>query len=144
VPAELTFRFLMDGPSASHDFVDATVGVSCRGFSGASRFTIARRDLAAFSRDVAALTQGDADVAQLLGGWDTAAERLRLRVTRAGTTGSFAVSIGIANTGPRNDQWDRVETQFVCAGDAVTSFADALASGAKNSVELLGDAESTA
>ncbi len=144
MPAELTFRFLIDGPPASHDFVDATVGVSCRGFAGASRFTIARRDLAAFSRDVTALAQGDADIAQLLGGWDAAAERLRLRVMRAGTTGSFAVSIRIANTGPRGDQWDRVETQFICAGDALASFADTLASGEHTSVQLLGDAESAA
>ena len=144
MPVELSVRFLIDGPVESQDFLDATVGVSCRGFSGASRFTIARRDLAAFSLDVTALTHGDADLAQLLGGWDAAAERLRLRITRAGTTGSFAVSVRIANTGPRGDQWDRVETQFICAGEALSSFADTLASGAETSVELLGDAESTA
>ena len=143
MPAELSVRFLIDGPVESQDFLDATVGVSCRGFSGASRFTIARRDLAAFSRDVTALAQGDADTAQLLGGSDAAAE-MRVRVTRAGTTGSFAVSIRIANTGPRGDQWDRVETQFICAVDALASFADALASGEHTSVQLLGDAESAA
>ncbi len=142
MPAELTFRFLIDGPVESQDFLDATVGVSCRGFSGAARFTIARRDLAAFARDVAALQRGQVDVAQLVGGWDAAQERLRLVVTRGGISGSCAVRVGVANPGPRTDQWDRVETQFVSTADSITAFASALESGA-NAAQLLGDAEST-
>jgi hypothetical protein len=143
VPAELLFRFA-DGPGASDDFVDVTAGVSCRGFAGATRFTTARRDLAAFSADIAALRTQKTDVAQLIGGWDTAEERLRLRVTRAGTTDSCAIRVRVASPGARTDQWDRAETEFLCSADAVTAFADALTSGAANSAQLLGDAESTA
>jgi len=144
VPAELLFRFVTDGPGASEDFVDVTAGVSCRGFAGATRFTIARRDLAAFAAEVAALRRREADVAQLIGGWDTAEERLRLRVTRAGNTDSWAIRVRVASPGARTDQWDRAETQFVCSADAVTAFATALTSGDANSAQLIGDAESTA
>ena len=144
VPAELLFRFVADGPGASDDFVDVTAGVSCRGFAGATRFTIARRDLAAFAAEVAALCRGESDLAQLIGGWDTAEERLRVRVTRAGTTDSCAIRVRIASPGARTDQWDRAETQFVCSADAVTAFADALTSGAANAAQLVGDAESAA
>ena len=142
--AELLFRFVTNGPGASDDFVDVTAGVSCRGFAGAARFTIARRDLSAFAADVAALRRREADLAQLIGGWDTAEERLRLRVTRAGTTDSCAIRVRVASPGARSDQWDRAETQFVCSSDAVTAFADALRSRTANSAQLLGDAESTA
>jgi hypothetical protein len=144
VPAELLFRFVPDGPAASDDFVDVTAGVSCRGFAGATRFTIARRDLAAFAAEVAALRRREADLAQLIGGWDKAEERLRLRVTRAGTTDSCAIRVRVASPGARTDQWDRAETQFVCPGDAVTTFAEALASHGGTSAQLIGDAESTA
>ncbi len=144
MPAELLFRFVTDGPGASDDFVDVTAGVSCRGFAGATRFTIARRDLSAFAADVAALRRREADLAQLIGGWDKAEERLRLRVTRAGTTDSCAIRIRVASPGARTDQWDRAETQFVCSDDAVAAFADALASSAANSAQLVGDAESAA
>jgi hypothetical protein len=143
VPAEFTFRFVIDGSVESQDFLDATVGVSCRGYCGATRFTIARRDLAAFAGDVDALRRGERDAAQLVAGWDAAQERLRFVVTRAGTTASCAIRVRVASTGPRTDQWDRVETQFVSALDAVTAFAQALTSGA-NSAELLGDEDSTA
>jgi hypothetical protein len=144
VPAELLFRFVTDGPGASEGFVDVTAGVSCRGFSGATRFTIARRDLAAFAAEVAALRRRETDIAQLIGGWDTAEERLRLRVTRAGTTDSCAIRVRVASPGARTDQWDRAETQFVCSADAVAGFVDALTSGTANSALLVGDAESTA
>jgi hypothetical protein len=144
VPAELLFRFATNGPGASDNFVDVTAGVSCRGFAGATRFTIARRDLAAFAAEVAALRRGEADLAQLIGGWDAAEERLRLRVTRAGTTDSWSIRVRIASPGARTDQWDRAETQFVCSADAVTAFATALTSGDVHSAQIVGDAESTA
>ena len=144
MPAELLFRFVTDGPGASEDFVDVTAGVSCRGFAGATRFTIARRDLSAFAEEVAALRRREADVAQLIGGWDTAEERFRLRVTRAGTTDSCAIRVRVASPGARTDQWDRAETQFVCPAAAATAFAEALAAGGGNSVQLVGDADSTA
>ena len=144
MPAELLFRFIADGQSASEDFVDVTAGVSCRGFAGATRFTIARRDLEAFAADVAALRRRDADQAQLIGGWDAVSERLRLQVTRAGTTDSCAIRVRIATPGARTDQWDRADTQFVCPADTMTAFADALAARSSNSAQLIGDAESTA
>lgn len=145
MPAELFLRFIADRQSASEDFVDVSAGVSCRGFAGATRFTIARRDLAAFAADVAALRRRDADQAQLIGGWDAASERLRLQVTRAGTTDLCAIRLRVASPGARTDQWDRAETQFVCPAEAVTAFANALASGERtsNSAQLIGDAEST-
>ncbi|HEY2165449.1 MAG TPA: hypothetical protein VGH04_15735 [Gemmatimonadaceae bacterium] len=135
---------MTDGPGASNDFVDVTAGVSCRGFAGATRFTIARRDLATFAAEIAALRRREADLAQLIGGWDTAEERFRLRVTRAGTTDSCAIRVRVASPGARTDQWDRAETQFICSAGAVTAFADALASDTSNSVQLAGDAESAA
>jgi hypothetical protein len=143
VPAELSFRFLIDGPVESQDFFDTTVGISCRGFAGATRFTIARRDLAAFAGEVAALRRGEGDVARLVGGWDAAQERLRLHVTRAGTTGLCAIRVRVANIvgGPKTDQWDRVETEFVCTAADATAFADALTAG--NSAQLLGDERAT-
>lgn len=143
MPAELAFRFLIDGPAESQDFLDATVGVSCRGFVGATRFTIARRDLAAFAREVAALQSGQGDAARLVGGWDAAQERLRVHVTRAGTTGLCAIRVRVASAagGPKTDQWDRVETEFLCAAEAAGAFADALA--AASSTRLLGDERST-
>jgi hypothetical protein len=142
VPAELLFRFIADGQRASDDFVDVSAGVSCRGFSGATRFTIARRDLSAFAADVAALHRGDADQAQLIGGWDAASDRLRLQVTRAGTTDACAIRVRVASPGARTDQWDRAETQFVCPADAVTAFAETLTSGSSRSAQLVGDGES--
>jgi hypothetical protein len=144
VPAELLFRFVTDGPGASDDFVDVTAGVSCRGFAGATRFTIARRDLAAFAADVATLRRREADLAQLIGGWDTAEERFRLSVARAGTSDSCAIRVRVASPGARTDQWDRAETQFVCPADAVTAFAESLTSDAAKSAQLVGDEESTA
>ena len=91
-----------------------------------------------------ALRRREADAAQLIGGWDTAEERLRLRVTRAGNTDSCAIHVRVASSGARTDQWDRAETQFVCSADAVSAFANALASDAANSAQLVGDAESAA
>ena len=143
MPAELLLRFVTDSPGASDDFVDVTAGVSCRGFSGATRFTIARRDLAAFAREVAALRRREIDLAQLIGGWDAAEERLRLRATRGGTTDGCTIRVRVANTGARTDQWDRTETQFVSTGDALTAFANALASSESRSAQLVGDEEST-
>ena len=143
MPAELLFRVIADSPGASDDFVDVTAGVSCRGFTGATRFTIARRDLSAFASDVAALHRRDADEAQLIGGWDAASERLRLQVTRAGTTDACTVRVRVASPGARTDQWDRAETQFVCPAQSMTAFAEALTSAKGKSAQLVGDAEST-
>src|SRR5262249_31598245 len=118
MPAELLLRFT-DGQGASGEFVDVTAGVSCRGFAGATRFTIARRDLSAFAADVAALRRGDGDEAKLIGGWDAASERMRLHVTRAGGDDVCSIRVRIASPGARTDQWDRAETQFVCPREAV-------------------------
>jgi hypothetical protein len=133
---QLTLRL---APDTTDGFVDATADVSCRGFGGHTRFTIARRDLDAFSRDVAALARGEADVAQLIGGWDAATERLRLSVTRAGTTSAFTARVRVADREPVADQWDRAETQFVCAGDALDAFVEALRVSGTGEARLSGD-----
>ena len=141
MPTQLTIHLR---PGASDGFVEASADVSCRGFGGRTRFTIARRDLEAFARDVAALERGDANVAQLIGGWDAVAERLRLSVTRAGATGEFTARVRVADIGARADQWERAETQFVCAGDALDAFVVSLTSGKAHDARLAGDPESTA
>src|SRR5438094_961049 len=72
------------GDAAAGEFLDLHATVACRGFAGQTKFSIARRDLAAFTADLAKLRQATADSAQLLGGWDDARERLRLLMTPAG------------------------------------------------------------
>jgi hypothetical protein len=141
VPAELTLHFQSGDSAATDDFVDVVASVSCRGFAGSTRFSIARRDLVAFASDVAALERGANDLAQLLGGWEAAEERLRLKVTRAGTSGLFAARIRLASLGARTDQWDKVETQFVCDRAALTRFVEQLA--ARKTAALSGDEDST-
>ena len=142
MPTQLTIHLEPDAPDG---FVDASADVSCRGFGGRTRFTIARRDLDAFARDVAALERGDADVAHLIGGWEAAAERLRLSVTRAGATGggSFAARVQVADIGARTDQWDRADTEFACGREALEAFVGTLASGKPGDARLSGDPAST-
>jgi len=143
VPTQLTIHLEPDAPEAPDGFVDASADVSCRGFAGRTRFTIATRDLHAFARDVTALERGEADVAHLIGGWDAATERLRLSLTRAGTTGSFTARVRVADIGARTDQWDRAETQFICSSQELSAFVVALTSGEMNEATLHGDAESS-
>ena len=108
--------------SSSDEFLEASASVACRGFAGESRFAVAWRDLASFAEELRALREAKRDTAQLLGGWDTVEERLRLRVTPAGLSGQFCARIHIAQTGPRSDQWNRVDTEFICSPDALSAF----------------------
>jgi hypothetical protein len=107
---------------ADADFIDLNASVDCRGFSGRTEFTIARRDVDRFLADAANLSTQTSDTAQLLGGWDDAEERLRFRIARAGISDRFTASVRIAMTGPREEQWNRVETEFVCPPAAVSAF----------------------
>lgn len=142
--AELAIEARSTDEAAGAQFVELLAAVSCRAFAGGTRFTIARRDLAAYSNEVSAFADGSADSAQLVGGWDAAHERLRIRAVRAGSTGLVAVAIRVADTGARADQWHRVETQFVCTMAALSEFSEALARlDPPNVVSLTGDAGST-
>jgi hypothetical protein len=118
---------VLEAERAADDFMDLGASVSCRGFSGRTSFTISRRDVDRFLADAAGLSTGAADAAQLLGGWDDADERLRFRVTRAGVSGQYVARVRIATTGPRSDQWNRVETEFVCRPEALSSFLSGVA-----------------
>ena len=127
------------------DFVNMLATVACRGFSGRTAFIIARRDVDRFLADAAHLSTNASDSAQLLGGWDDAEERLRLRITRAGLSDQFTARVRIATTGPREDQWNRVETEFVCAPAALATFLSDLtglvAQERTANASLAGDAE---
>lgn len=143
--AELRIELRADDGLFGDGFLRAAASVSCRGFAGQTEFPIARRDLAAFAANVDAMQRGEADVAQLIGGWDAGSEKLRLRVARAGATESFTVRVIVANAGMRNDQWHRVETQFVSDRSSLSVFVRALAeTGASGHAVLAGDADSTA
>jgi hypothetical protein len=81
----------------------------------------------------------------LIGGWVAGSERLRVRVARAGATGAFTVRVTVANVGVRNDQWHRVETQFVCDKSSLSEFARGLDDGTEvRRTTLSGDSESIA
>src|SRR5215470_16746600 len=137
-----------DNSPGDADFVNMLATVACRGFSGRTGFTIARRDVDRFLADAANLSTKTSDSAQLLGGWDDAEERLCLRITRAGLSGQFTARVRIATTGPREDQWNRVETEFVCASAALATFLSELTGLAAQegtaNASLAGDAEAIA
>lgn len=134
-------------PAASEEFLDLQARVDCRGFSGRTTFTISRRDVDRFLADAANLSAKTSDAAQLLGGWDDAEERLRFKVTRAGLSGQFVARIRIATTGPR-DEWNRVETEFVCPPHALSAFLSDLSrlvgDRAGSAASLAGDSEASA
>jgi hypothetical protein len=119
------FRFTVgeyQANPASADFLAARAAVACRGFSGETGFWISRRDVDRFLDDIAGLRELTSDSAQLLGGWDDSEERLRLKITRAGLSNGFVARVRIATTGPREDQWNRVETEFVCPLESMLAF----------------------
>lgn len=143
--AKLTIELRRDDGLYGDGFLRADASVSCRGFAGQTEFPIASRDLAAFAADVDAIQRGKSDVAQLLGGWDAGSEKLRLRIARAGATGSFTVRVIMANVGMRNDQWHRVETQFVSDGPTLLEFVRRLAeTSGVGTAALVGDADAIA
>jgi hypothetical protein len=133
---------------ADADFLDLNASVDCRGFSGRTEFTIARRDVDRFLADAANLSTNASDAAQLLGGWDDAAERLRLLITRAGVSGQLTARVRIATTGPQEEQWNRVETEFVVPPTALTTFLGDLtrlvARRDASSARLAGDPDAIA
>src|SRR5262252_3055345 len=121
----MTAAFTIDRPSApapDAEFVDLNATVDCRGFRGRTEFTISRRDVDRFLADATCLSDMSSNSAQLLGGWDDAEERLRLLITRAGVSGQFVARVRIATTGPREEQWNCVETEFVCPPASLATF----------------------
>ena len=134
--------------TATGDFLNFRAAVSCRGFTGQTAFWVARRDIDAFIVDLAALGHGGSDCAQLLGGWEEAEERLRLRIMNAGRSGQFSSHVRIASTGPRQDQWNRVETDFICPPDGLSEFLAGLRrlvdQRARGDAVLAGDPEAIA
>jgi hypothetical protein len=139
---------LPDVVDADTEFVDLNASVACRGFCGRTEFTIARRDVDRFLADAADLSTRASDTAQLLGGWDDDEERLRLRITRAGLSEHFVARVRIATTGPCEEQWNRVETEFVCPPAALATFLTDLtrlvAQRRTATASLGGDAEAIA
>jgi hypothetical protein len=142
--ARVTLRFNED-LAADADFFGLHASVACRGFSGHTEFTVARRDVQRFLNDAANLPSNTSDSALLLGGWDHAEERLRLQIARAGLSGQFVARVRIATTGPRADQWNRVETEFIAPPVALSAFMESLArlvaDQGSPSASLTGDAE---
>jgi hypothetical protein len=124
---------------ASSDFLELRVAVTCRGFAGQTECTIA---------EIVELREARCDVAQLLGGWEEAQERLRLRITPAGRSGQFTARVRMADTGPRTDQWHSVETEFVCPPDDLFAFSIGVQGiidrRAPGDAKLVGDAEAIA
>ena len=136
-----------DHAESDGDFLALRAEVRCRGFSGQTAFTMARRDIDLFVADAAGLTTNVTDSALLLGGWEKADQPLRLQLARAGLSGRFVARIRIATSGPRTDQWNRVETDFVASPDDFTAFVDGLrglAASTQASANLVGDAEEIA
>lgn len=108
-------------------FFGVGANVACRGFSGHTSFVVARRDVLSFLAAAADLQSGVGDSAQLLGGWDAAEERLRLRIARDGLSARYVVRVRLAGPVPSDGQWDRVETEFVTAPRALAVFLSDLA-----------------
>jgi len=144
--AQLTIA-ISDHASSDAGFVALRAAVACRGFTGHTEFISTRRDLLLFVDDASDLATHATNAALLLGGWENSEQPLRLHVARAGLSRNFAAVIRITTNGPRSDQWNRVETEFIAAPDALTAFLDGLrdlASGAGSSATLTGDADAIA
>ena len=136
-----------DHSASDADFLALTAEVRCRGFSGRTTFTMARRDIVLFVGDAADLTTNARDSALFLGGWEKADQPLRLEIARAGLSGRFVARVRIAASGPRSDQWNRVETDFIAAPPALDTFLDALrglAASSQSPAKLVGDADDIA
>src|SRR5689334_8031725 len=93
--AELSIG-VSDHAATDADFVALTAEVRCRGFRWHTAFTMARRDIALFVADAAALSTNRSDSALLLGGWEKAEQPLRLQLARAGLSGRFLARVRIA------------------------------------------------
>jgi hypothetical protein len=141
--AELSIE-VSDHAVSDADFIALRAEVRCRGFCGRTAFTMARRDITLFLADATALPTHAGDSALLLGGWEKAEQPLRLQLARSGLSGKFVARVRIATSGPRTDQWNRVETDFVAAPAEFNAFVDGLrglASAAQTTASLVGDAD---
>ena len=145
--ADCTLR-LNESLASDADFVGLNASVACRGFTGQTAFTMARRDVQRFVAETESLRADAGDSALLLGGLEKGEERLRMQIVRAGRSGQFAARVRITASGPRSDQVNRVETEFIVAPDALTEFLHDLgtliADEKNNSASLSGDADAVA
>jgi hypothetical protein len=145
--AELSIG-VSDHAASDADFLALRAEVRCRGFSGHTAFTMARRDINLFVADAAGLSTKATDSALFLGGWDKGDQPpLRLQLARAGLSERFVARIRISTSGPRTDQWNRVETDFIASPGEFKSFLDALrglADTAQTSASLVGDPDDIA
>lgn len=119
------------------DFFDARATVSLRDSTGETAFTVAGRDLYAFVTDARRIQQRLAGSALLAGGWD-AEKRLRLQISRAGSSDAFQARVSMVSDEPAIDRQGRTETEFAASAEAVSRFL----SDIQHLVErrMLGDA----
>ena len=124
--ADCTLRF-SESLTNDADFVALHGSVACRGFTGHTEFTIARRDVQRFVAETEKIRTEASDSALLVAGWEKGDERLRMQIVRAGRTGRFTARVRIASSGPRSDPGSSVETEFIVAPEALTTFLRDLA-----------------
>jgi len=144
--AELSIG-VSDHSASDADFLALRAEVRCRGFNGQTTFTMARRDIDLFVDDATALTTNARDSALFLGGWEKADQPMRLELARAGLSGRFVARVRIAASGPRSDQWNRVETDFIAAPAEFNAFLEGLrglAATSQPAASLVGDADDIA
>ena len=129
------------------EFLALRADVRCRGFCGRTFFTMARRDIDLFVADAAGLPTKSRDSALFLGGWEKTEQPMRLELARAGLSDRFVARVRIAANGPRSDQWNRVETDFIAPADGFREFLDSLtglARATETIANLVGDADDIA
>jgi hypothetical protein len=144
--AELSIG-VSDHAQSDPDFLALRADVRCRGFTGRTTFTMARRDINLFVGDATALATHTGDSALFLGGWEKTEQPFRLEVARAGLSERFVARVRMAASGPRPDQWNRVETDFIAPPEAFAAFLDELrdlAASSRPDVTLIGDADDIA
>ena len=146
-PADCTLRFSV-ALASDPDFVGFHASVACRGFTGYTDFTIARRDVRRFVSETESLQSDASDSALLLGGLEKGEERVRMQVVRAGRSGQFTARVRMTAAGARADQINRVETEFIVAPEALTVFLQGLerliSDQSSESASLSGDANAIA
>ena len=90
---------------------------------GETDFTMARRDVHRFVDETESLRVGRQSTRRFCSaGWEKGEERLRLQIVRAGRSGQFSARVRITAMGPRSDQCNRVETEFVVSPGALGEF----------------------
>jgi hypothetical protein len=145
--AELSIG-LSDHAASDGDFLALRADVRCRGFSGHTAFVMARRDINLFVADARGLSSKTTDSALFLGGSDKGDQPpLRLQLARAGLSDRFIARIRISTSGPRTDQWNRVETDFISAPAEFNAFLEGLrglAGSSTPTASLVGDPDDIA